>query len=61
MKITFSNYEKELYAGAMLAYGDRVGRVEADPNWVGGFKIDGRSICHILEEYGEAYLLYAGC
>ena len=51
IEITFSNYEKLLYNGARVIYGDRVATVESDSGWNGGFKINGRSIKNILEEF----------
>jgi hypothetical protein len=49
--ITFANYEKLLYDGARVIYGERAGIVERDSGWNGGFKIGGRSIRNLLEEF----------
>jgi hypothetical protein len=51
VKITFANYDILLYHGARIIYGDSVGYVERDGGWAGGFKVAGRSIRNLLEEY----------
>jgi hypothetical protein len=51
IEVTFSNYTSLLYNGARIIYGNRVGVVESDSGWNGGFKINGRSIRNILEEF----------
>jgi hypothetical protein len=55
--IDFTNYATCLYAGATLLYDNRAGIVEVDSKWNGGFKINGRSIKNILEEYDNVYLV----
>jgi hypothetical protein len=55
--VDFTNYATCLYAGATLLYDNRVGIVEVDSGWNGGFKINGRSIKNILEEYDNVYLV----
>jgi hypothetical protein len=55
--IDFTNYATRLYAGATLLYDNHVGIVEVDSGWNGGFKINGRSIKNILEEFDNVYLV----
>jgi hypothetical protein len=55
--IDFMNYATRLYAGATLLYDGRMGIVEADSGWGGGYKINGRSIKNILEECDNVYLV----
>jgi hypothetical protein len=55
--IDFTNYATRLYAGATLLYDNRAGIVEVDSGWNGGFKINGRSIKNILEEFENVYLV----
>jgi len=50
-EVTFSNYATILYPGARVMYGNRVGTVERDTGWGGGYKINGRSIKNLLEEF----------
>ena len=51
VEVTFSNYASLLYNGARIIYDNRVCVVESDSEWNGGFKINGRSIRNILEEF----------
>lgn len=64
IKINFSNYEQLLfYEGAELVYASTErnelssGKVEIDPGWNGGFKVNGRSIRDILENYDKVGLI----
>jgi hypothetical protein len=50
-EVTFSNYSNLLYNGALVMYDNRIGTVERDTGWGGGFKINGRSIKNLLEEF----------
>lgn len=50
--ISFGNI-KDLKSGSRVAYGDRIDVVKFDVAFNGGYKIGGRSIMNVLEEYGE--------
>jgi hypothetical protein len=55
--INFSNFRDTLVDGATLVYGSRNGKIQRDETWNGGFKIDGRSIKNILEQYVGVYMI----
>ena len=55
--VTFSNYKDVLYDGARLLYDNRVGIAEKDSNWNGGYKVNGYSIKHLLEEFNVVELI----
>ena len=57
-EVTFSNYATVLYPGARVIYGNHVGTVERDTGWSGGYKINGRSIKNLLEEFDVMLIQY---
>lgn len=54
--ITLNNM-RDLKSGSRIVYGDNVGTVKFDAAYVGGFRVGGRSVKNILEEYGEVTML----
>lgn len=59
MQLTFSNYKDLLYNGARVRYENRIALVEKDPEYNGGFNVEGRSILNLLENF-EVFLLNQG-
>ena len=53
IRVTYSNYREVLREGLLLIYDGRSAKIVRDATWNGGFKIAGRSILNILEEYND--------
>lgn len=57
MEITFANYKQILYSGARILFDGFTDIVVADETWNGGYKVSGKSILYVLENYKHVYLM----
>ena len=59
VKIDFRNYKELATPGRKLIYGQKIGMIEANPQWSDGIHVHGRSVKNILEEFDDVCVLGA--
>lgn len=57
IRLTFANYEELMHDGITVMFDGRYGKAEADDRWNGGYRVGGRSIKTILEDFNEVFVV----
>lgn len=55
-RLTYTNYRDLLYNGARVRYDNHIALILQDPEYNGGFNVEGRSILNLLENF-DVFLL----